>query len=278
VRVLRVARFAARLAPLGFKVAEETGALMRAMVAAGEVDTLVPERVWQELERALAEAAPARFFEVLRECGALARLFPEIERLFGVPQPAKYHPEIDTGVHTLMVLTQAARLTDDTSVRFAALVHDLGKGDTPAHLWPAHRGHEERGVALIDALCDRLRAPSHYRDLARLVARHHAHAHRALELRAPTLLDTLERIDALRRPDRLEAFLKACEADYRGRAGLEDRPYPQADYLREAQRRCLAVDAREFVAQGLKGKAISEELRRRRLQSLSELKKERGED
>jgi tRNA nucleotidyltransferase (CCA-adding enzyme) len=274
VRVLRVARFAARFAPLGFRVADETRELMARMVAAGEVDALVPERVWQETERALGETAPARFFQVLRDCGALAVLFPEIERLYGVPQPAKYHPEIDTGVHTLMVLTQAAHLSAEPMVRFAALTHDLGKGTTPADILPSHRGHEERSVELVHELCDRYRIPNAYRELAVMVARWHGHAHRAFELRPESLLKTLEGLDSFRRPERLEPFLLACEADYRGRTGFEARPYPQADYLREAHVRCRAVSARDLVAEGLKGRAIAEAVHARRVQTLKTLKAE----
>lgn len=274
VRVLRVARFTARLAPLGFRVADETRELMARMVAAGEVDALVPERVWQEMQRALGEPAPASFFGVLRDCGALAVLFPEIERLYGVPQPAKYHPEIDTGVHTLMVLTQAARLSAEPAVRFAALTHDLGKGTTPADILPSHRGHEERSVDLVHELCDRYRIPNAYRELAVMVARWHGHAHRAFELRPESLLKTLEGLDGFRRPERMEPFLLACEADYRGRTGFEERPYPQADYLREAHARCLAISARDLVAEGLKGRAIGEAVHARRVQALKRLKAE----
>lgn len=274
VRILRVARFAARFTPLGFRVADETRDLMARMVAAGEVDALVPERVWQETERALGETAPASFFHVLRDCGALRVLFPEIERLYGVPQPAKYHPEIDTGVHTLMVLTQSARLSAEPMVRFAALTHDLGKGTTPADILPSHRGHEERSVDLVHKLCDRYRIPNAYRALAVMVARWHGHAHRAFELRPESLLKTLEGLDSFRRPERLEPFLLACEADYRGRTGFEERPYPQADYLRAAHARCQAISARDLVAEGLKGRAIAEAVHARRVQELKTLKAE----
>ncbi len=247
VRLLRVARFAARFAGLGFRVAEETLALMAAIVQAGEVDALVPERVWQELEQALGEPQPGRFFEVLRACGALGRLFPEIDALFGIPQPESWHPEIDTGVHTLLVLEAAARLSGDPEVRFAALTHDLGKGTTPSEILPGHRGHEERGVALVERLCGRYRAPARYRDLARLVARHHGQVHRAEELRAGTLLDLLEATDALRRPERFEQFLLACQADFQGRAGFSDRPYPQAELLREALEAVRALDVGALI-------------------------------
>jgi tRNA nucleotidyltransferase (CCA-adding enzyme) len=248
VRILRVARFAARYADLGFRVAETTRELMREMVRSGEVDALVPERVWQELEKALSEPKPSRFFEVLRDCGALARLFAEVENLFGVPQPAKWHPEIDTGVHTMMVLDMAARLSQDSAVRFAALTHDLGKGTTPKTILPSHKGHEQRGVDLIRALCDRIRAPNRHRDLAVIVARHHGEIHKVDELKASTILRILEQADALRRPERFEQMLIACEADYRGRAGFAERPYAQAQVLRRVLSGVLALDNKQILA------------------------------
>ncbi len=268
VRILRLARYAARYAQWGFHVAHDTNALMRQMVASGEVDALVAERVWQELSRALGEMTPARFFEVLRGCGALARIFPELEKLFGVPQPRHHHPEEDTGVHTLLVLTQAARLSQDTRVRFAALVHDLGKGTTPPAEWPRHIAHEHRGVALVEQMCERLRVPADYRDLALLVTRYHGIYHRAAELRAATLLDTLEHLDAFRRPERLEQFLLACEADSRGRPGFEELPHEQPDIFRQAFRITAAVAAKDVVAAGYSGKAVGEELRCRRIAAI----------
>lgn len=271
VRILRVARFAARLAPLGFEVAEETAALMRAMVEAGEVDALVPERVWQELVRALAEPAPERFFEVLRGCGALARLFPEIARLFGVPQAPEHHPEVDTGMHTLMVLRQAARLSPEPVVRFAALNHDLGKGTTPPAELPRHPDHEARGERLVTGLCARLRAPKAFRDLARITARFHGQVHRVLELAPEDVLRILEGTDAFRRPGRFERLLLACEADSRGRPGYEDAPYPQADHLRAALAAAAAVDARPLVEGGLKGAGLAAALRELRLQAIAAL-------
>jgi tRNA nucleotidyltransferase (CCA-adding enzyme) len=231
VRILRVARFAARFASLGFTVHPGTMALMRQMVAAGEVDALVPERVWQEMERALGEATPEVFFRVLRDCGALAVLLPELDRLFGVPQPERWHPEVDTGEHVLLCLQQAARLSPSTAMRFAVLVHDLGKGVTPPAHWPSHHGHEGAGLPLVDAVCARLKVPTAHRDLARLACRFHGNVHRALELRATTVLEMLEACDALRRPERFAELLLACEADARGRTGLEQREYPQRDYL-----------------------------------------------
>jgi tRNA nucleotidyltransferase (CCA-adding enzyme) len=268
VRILRAARFAARFKQLGFQVADETYVLMRKMVDAGEVDALVPERVWQELARALSESTPAEFFKVLQVCGALAKLFPEIDRLFGVPQPRAYHPEIDVGVHTMLVLSQAAKLSPEPVVRFAALTHDLGKGATPRKEWPAHRRHEKRGVELVEALCDRLKAPNDYRELARHVARYHLHSHRAEELRAATLLKVLEAIDAFRRPRRFEQFLVACEADWRGRAGFEERAYSQAQVLRAARKAALAVDTKTLLERGLKGAAIADTLRERRIAAI----------
>ena len=235
VRILRVARFAARFAPLGFHVAADTLELMRSMVLRNEVDALVAERVWQESEKALREPAASAFFRVLRECGALERIYPEIDALFGVPQPPEWHPEIDTGTHTLMVLDQAAGLSGDTRIRFAALVHDLGKGTTPPAQWPRHRGHEERSVALIEAMAARLRIPSEHRELAQIVARYHGIVHRAFELRPKTILEFMERADAFRRPERFAQALLACEADARGRTGFETRSYPQRSYLLAAR-------------------------------------------
>jgi tRNA nucleotidyltransferase (CCA-adding enzyme) len=238
------------------------------MVESGEVDALTPERVWAELERALGEPHPARFFQVMRECGALARLFPEVDALYGVPQRADYHPEVDTGVHVMLVLGQAARLSPDPRVRFAALVHDLGKGTTPAEEWPRHVGHEERGVALVEGLCDRYRAPREYRDLGVLTARYHGQCHRALELRPVTVLGLLESLDALRRPERFERVLLACEADFRGRPGYEARAYPQAEYLRAARAAAAAVEARPLLERGLAGPALADEIRSLRLAAI----------
>ncbi len=271
VRILRVARLATRLADRGFRIAPETMQLMRRMVEAGEVDALVAERVWGELQRALEEAAPARFFEVLRECGALARILPELDRLFGVPQPERYHPEVDTGVHTMLVVNQAARISTELAVRFAALVHDLGKGLTPREEWPRHRGHERRGMPLVEQLCGRLRIPRRIRELALLVTRYHLYFHRVAELRPGTLLDLLQRLDAFRRPQRFEWFLATCEADARGRLGYEEREPPQLDLFREVHRAAAAVQPGELVAQGVEGAAIAAELRRRRRAAIREV-------
>lgn len=265
VRILRLARFAARFAHLGFTVAPETNELMKQMVANGEVDALVPERVWKEMERALAMPAPQRFFETLRACGALAILFPELEALYGVPQPEQYHPEVDTGVHTMMVLEQATALSSDTQVRFAALVHDLGKGITPKEQWPKHLEHEEKGVPLVENLCNRYRLPNDYRALAVHVARYHLHYHKAMELRPNSILKLLQNIDALRKPQRFEQFLLACEADARGRLGLENRDCPQSDWLRQALSAVNSVDPRQLVEKGLQGEALGKELQHLRI-------------
>lgn len=274
VRILRVARFAARFAPLGFQVASETQRLMQDMVAAGEVDALVPERVWQETVRALAEPEPARFFEVLRGCGALAVLFPEVERLFGVPQPAQYHPEIDCGIHTLLVLQQAAQLSAAPEVRFAALTHDLGKGLTPADILPSHHGHERLSRELTTQLCERLKIPNRFRELAEHVAEQHGRIHKALELQAKTVLNVLEVTDAFRKPERFAQLLLACEADSKGRTGFENRPYPQAAYFREALRACQQVEVQTVIQAGFQGVQIKEELHRRRITVIKQIRKE----
>lgn len=268
VRILRIARFAARFGRWGFHVAHSTNRLMREMVEAGEVDALVAERVWAETEKALGEEQPHRYIEVLRGCGALQRIFPEIDTLFGIPQPEKHHAEIDTGVHILMVLQQAALLSTDPQVRFAALVHDLGKGNTPQERWPQHIGHEERGVKLVRQLCARLRIPNEYRDLGIITARYHLHCHRALELKPQTLLKVLDGMDVFRKPERLEKFLLACQADAQGRKGKENAPYPQADIFRNAFKASLGVDNRAILAQGLQGEAFRQELTRQRVNAI----------
>ena len=269
VRILRVARFAARFAHLGFTVAPETNALMQSMVKAGEVDALVPERVWAETNKALGEQTPSRFFEVLRECNALVKLFPEIDRLFGVPQPKQHHPEIDTGVHTMMVLEQAAKLSTDTEVRFAALLHDLGKGTTPESEWPKHIGHEQRGVPLVNELCMRYRVPNNYRELAELVAQYHLHYFRIGEMRPDTIVKTLQNLDAFRRPERFEQFLIACEADSRGRKGFEDIQPEQTEMFRAAYQAAAAIDTNELIEQGLKGAEIGKQLQALRIKAIA---------
>jgi len=265
LRTLRVARFAARL---DFSVAPETQVLMRDITARGELSTLTPERVWRELERALGEPYPARFFEVLRDCGALAVVLPEVDALFGVPQPAQHHPEIDCGVHLLLCLTQAARLGAPAHVRFAVLTHDLGKATTPPVMLPRHIGHEDRSVKLLNALCARLRVPQALRELAVVVAREHTNVHRGLELRQTTVIDLLERMDAFRRPDRFDDILLACEIDARGRAGFEHRDYPQAARLRRAFELARAVDVGALVAAHGAGPKIKDLLRDARIAAL----------
>jgi tRNA nucleotidyltransferase (CCA-adding enzyme) len=271
VRVLRVARFAARFAGLGFRIAAETLALMRRMVEDGEVDALVPDRVWKETELALAGSNSRVFFEVLRECGALGILYPEIDALFGVPQPAKWHPEIDTGVHVMMVLDQAERLSARTEVRFAALVHDLGKGNTPRSKLPGHPGHEQRGCKLIRSMAARLPIPNACRDLGLLAAEFHTHVHRAFELRPETVLKVLERTDAFRRPARFEMFLLTCEADARGRKGLEERPYEQAGFMRTAFAAAASVDAAAIASSTDKQK-IARAIRAARKAAIAEVR------
>ncbi|CNJ79029.1 multifunctional CCA addition/repair protein [Yersinia aldovae] len=272
LRVLRVARFAARFAHLGFSVAAETQSLMTTMAQSGELSALTPERVWKETEKALKTQSPQIYFQVLRDCGALAVLFPEIERLFGVPAPEKWHPEIDTGIHTLMTLTIAAQLSPEVDVRFAALCHDLGKGLTPKEFWPHHHGHGPAGVKLVQQLCQRLRVPNPVRDLAKLVAEYHDLIHTVNKLRPETLLKLFDAIDVWRKPERLEQMILTSEADARGRTGFEENPYPQGDYLRAAFHVANGVSVQEVVASGLQGLAIRDELKRRRQQALAEWK------
>jgi tRNA nucleotidyltransferase (CCA-adding enzyme) len=273
VRILRVARFAARFPD--FSVAPETLALMRAMVADGEVDALVPERVWQELARGLMETRPSRMFELLRECGALARLLPELDRLWGVPQRPEHHPEIDTGVHVMMVLDMSARLEAPLAVRFACLGHDLGKGTTPPDVLPRHIGHEERSARLLRAVGERLRVPVDCRELADVVAREHGNIHRSGDFGAAAVLRLLERCDALRKPDRFAQVLLACECDARGRLGLEHRPYPPRDRLMRALSLARSVVTADIAANaardGLSGPAVGERIQTARLQALAPL-------
>jgi len=271
VRILRIARFLARFAHLGFRVAEETLELMRQMSASGELDALVPERVWRELERLLGEPTPRAGIELLRQCGALRVVLPEVDALFGVPQSAEWHPEVDTGEHVLLALQVAAARATPVSVRFAVLMHDLGKALTPRAEWPRHIAHEARGIAAIESLCQRLRVPQEHRDLAVLASRFHTHVHRGLELRATTVLEVLESADAFRRPARFVEFLEVCECDARGRLGFADRPYPQRarveKALEAASTTTLTADERE----GLIGAAIGERLRRKRLAAIQSL-------
>ncbi len=273
VRILRVARFAARFA--GFGLAPETMDLMRDMVRAGEADALVAERVWQELARGLMEAMPSRMFEILRECGALQRLLPEVDRLWGVPQRADYHPEVDTGVHLMMVLDMSARLRCPLPVRFACLTHDLGKGTTPADILPRHIGHEERSARLLRKLCDRLRIPTECRELADVVAREHGNIHRSADFGAAASVRLLERCDAFRKPLRFDQVLLACECDARGRLGLEEKPYPQRPRLLAALAAAQAVPTHAIAAQaqeaGLDGPRIGEMIHKARMQAVAGL-------
>ena len=273
LRILRVARFAARFAQLGFSVSPQTMALMKRLVETGESAELRPERVWLETEKALAERDPQVYFEVLRECGALKVVFPEIDALFGVPQTAKWHPEIDTGVHVMMALRTSAKLSDSVGVRFAVLTHDLGKATTPKWILPGHRGHEERSVKLVERLCRRLPVPRRFRELAVAVARHHGKVHRAAELRPATIYKLIEAADGLRRPERFDKFLLACESDARGRLGLEDRPYPQADILRTALAVVRSVRA-EDAGPRVSGHALGQRLRQLRIQAIREALKD----
>lgn len=268
VRVLRVARFAARYAHLGFKVADETMQLMQNMVNNGEVDHLVPERVWAEFYKALQSTDPSSFLKVLRDCGALAIIFSEIDNLFGVPQPEKHHPEIDTGIHALLTLDQACILSPKPEVRLAALVHDLGKALTPPELWPSHHGHEQKGLAVLDDFCERLRIPKSFKSLCLQVMQYHTHVHRVYELRADTLIDMLQSIGAFKPVNKLDDFLLACEADAKGRTGFEQRPYPQAEFIRSALTVINEVDMQEILETKLQGSEIGIALRLSRIKRL----------
>lgn len=272
VRILRIARFLARFAHLGFSVAAETIELMRQMSASGELDALVPERVWRELERLLGEPTPRAGIELLRECGALRIVLPELDALFGVPQSPKWHPEVDTGEHVLLALQVAAGRAAPVSVRFAVLMHDLGKTLTPRSEWPKHIAHEARGVPAIESLCQRLRVPQEHRDLALLASRFHTHVHRGLELRATTLLEVLESADAFRRPGRFAELLEVCECDARGRLGFADQPYPQRARFEQALEAASATTLQPDEREGLVGAAIGERLRRKRLAAIEALR------
>lgn len=272
LRVLRVARFAARYASLGFSVAPESMALMRELSESGELSALTPERSWKEISRALMEPRPDVFIQVLRDCGAMRELLPEVDALFGVPQPAAHHPEIDTGVHVLSVLRQCAEHQQPLTVRWACLLHDVGKGLTPAAEWPRHIAHEHTGLKLICAINQRCKVPKDCQELALQVGEFHTHGHRALELKTSTLLKLLQGFDVFRRPQRFEEFIAACEMDARGRLGLEQRDYPQADYLRGAMQAARAVAVQPLLAQGFKGAELGAALDRERLQALTAYK------
>ncbi|MDD5229326.1 MAG: multifunctional CCA addition/repair protein [Methylococcales bacterium] len=269
VRVLRVARFAARYAPLGFTIASETQTLMREMVDAGEVDALVPERIWAEVVKALAETQPSAFFYTLKNCEALAKIFPEIDALFGVPQPAIYHPEIDCGVHSLMSLEQAALLSPRLEVRFAALVHDLGKAISPKANLPHHYGHEARGISLVEKMCARLRVPHNFKTLALHVTQYHTHCHKVRELRAATLVDLLQALGAFKPDNHLQEFILACEADACGRLGFEQLDYPQAEILRQIAQIAINTDTSAALNHGLEGAKIGEAIRQLRIQAIN---------
>ena len=265
VRVLRIARFAARF---DFKIAEETKQLIEQMVINGELENLVPERVWQELSKALMTDQPSRFFTSLQECSALKVLFPEVDALFGVPQPAKWHPEIDTGVHVMLVLDKAAELSDDICVRFAALSHDLGKGTTPKEILPSHYGHEKRGVELTKNLSQRLRVPNDISAFAMKMAEFHSHMHKMFEMKAATILELLEGLDVFRRPERAQKFAIACDADYQGRTGFENKTTPARALFLECYNATKQVIAKPFVEAGLKGTAISDAIREQRIKQI----------
>jgi tRNA nucleotidyltransferase (CCA-adding enzyme) len=273
LRVLRVARFAARFAHLGFTIAEETLELMRDIANSGELALLTPERVWQETERALGESQPWVYFQALRDCNALAVIFPELDNLFGIPQPAQHHPEIDCGIHTLMVLEQASKLTTDINIRWASLLHDLGKGLTREDILPSHYGHEQSGEKLVINVNKRLKTPNEFKDLSRLVCVYHTHVHRAFELKPQTLLKFFNNIDLWRKPERLQQILIACKADSRGRTGFEEVEYSQVEYITHIAEACLAVTATQFVEQGIQGKAIGEAIAKKRLEVIAQLTK-----
>lgn len=268
VRILRVARFMARYSHLGFTLADDTRDLMTRMVKQGETDYLVAERVWAELHKSLLEHTPSAFFYTLRDCEALSSIFPEIERLFGVPQPKKYHPEIDTGIHSLMSLDQAAALSDKATVRLAALLHDLGKGLTPPDKWPSHHGHEKTGLPVLSRFCERLRVPRRYRTISRLVMLHHTHCHRATELRASTLTDVLNALGAFKPNSCFQEVLSACAADMKGRSGFEQRHYFQADFMTGAAHAALDVDTTDILNGGLKGEKVGAAIRQLRIQAI----------
>jgi tRNA nucleotidyltransferase (CCA-adding enzyme) len=270
VRILRISRFAARYKHLGFKLADETRELMRSMVVTGEVDHLVPERVWAELLKALKEQTPTAFFYTLKECSALEKIFPEIDRLFGVPQPEKYHPEIDTGLHTMLCLEQAVQLSTKPEVRFAALVHDLGKGITPKEYWPHHHGHEKSGLHILEKLCTRLRVPNTFKVLALHAMEYHTHCHKAFELNASTLTNVLGFLGAFKNSSNLDVFLLVCEADAKGRTGLENLPYPQAVLLKQANQAAISIDTSSILTSDIKGAKIGEAIHRLRTKAVTE--------
>jgi len=272
LRVLRIARFAARFSHLGFTIADETKALMQEISNSGELEHLTPERVWLETKKALSERHPSVYFETLRESKALSIIFPEINDLFGIPQTEKHHPEIDTGIHTMMSLEQAALLTNNIAIRFAALTHDLGKGITPHDMLPSHIGHEKSGVQIVISLCNRLKIPNKYRHLAVKVTQYHLHCHTAFQLRPKTIMALINNLDGLRNPETFENYIIVCEADAKGRKGFENNSYPQADYLRECLQCCQSINIKALVDQGLKGKNIGEAIQEKQVNAISNIK------
>jgi tRNA nucleotidyltransferase (CCA-adding enzyme) len=274
LRVLRVARFAARYHSYGFTIASETLALMQEISISGELSALTPERVWQEMQSTLQESNPEVFFNVLHQCKALAVLWPELDVLWGVPNPVQWHPEICSGIHTMMVVQQAVLLSPKTSVRFAALCHDLGKGITPSEQWPSHRGHEKSGLPLVKRICQQLKVPTHYKKLALSVCEHHLHCHKAFELKASTLLRIFNQLDVWRKPDEFEDFILACKADFLGRLGFENRVYSQETYLKQAVAAAQSINAKTFVEQGLKGLEIKEAISAARLEAIQAVKEQ----
>jgi len=268
LRVLRVARFASRYAYLDFAIADETLTLMTQLSGSGELQTLSAERIWQEMQRSLTQENPQVFFKVLYECKALLALWPDLHNLWNVPNPAQWHPEICSGIHTMMVLEQAAKLSDKTTVRFAALCHDLGKGLTAQEKWPSHHGHEKAGLPLVEHICKQLRVPNDHKLLALYVCEFHLHIHKAFQLKASTLLKVLNVLDVWRKPELFEDFLLSCKADFLGRLNFENKPYPQFDFMMDVMNKARSVNAKEFVEQGLKGNAIKEALVRQRLSEI----------
>ncbi|WP_299663687.1 multifunctional CCA addition/repair protein [uncultured Psychromonas sp.] len=274
LRVLRVARFAARFAKLGFSIAEETLQLMANIAEGDELQSLSPERIWTETEKALQTDSPQTYFQVLRDCGGLAALFPEVDNLYGVPAPKRWHPEIDTGIHTLMVVEQAALLSDSVAFRFACLVHDLGKALTPESEWPSHKGHGMKGLSVIKKFCKRLKVPNDCRDLALLVSEHHTNIHSAFELRASTMVGIMDKCDAWRKPERFQQMLQCCVADSKGRTGFELLPYPTADYMWQAFQQALKVDIQEIIKEGFQGVEIRHKLNEQRIQQVQAFKEQ----
>lgn len=269
LRVLRVARFAARYAELGFTVHPSTMALMQTLVDQGELADLTAERVWKEMSRALCETKPSVFFEVLRSCGALKVLIPELDCLFGVPQPPAHHPEVDTGIHVMMCIDIARQRFDSLIVSWAALMHDLGKGITPPEEWPRHLQHEHRGVPLVEAVCDRFKVPKDFKALAKLVTEHHLRCHTLPDMRPGSILRLIETIDGIRRPQRLQIFAQACEADARGRTGLEERDYPQVEHLQRYAAAAKNIDIKPLLEKDLKGEKLAEQIRQLRVRAIT---------